>query len=99
MPAPMPFNDDQDATIRAYLADNLSWESLAARVGRPVSSCMDRARAIGARRVYAIVIVVRNDVSDDVSDERQPLPAGDPFTWGAVTRGTVLDGVPYAYSR
>jgi hypothetical protein len=24
-----------------------------------------------------------------------PLPAGDPFTWGLITAGTVLDGVPF----
>jgi hypothetical protein len=28
-------------------------------------------------------------------DERQPLPAGHPDTWGLITRGTCLDGMPW----
>ncbi len=26
---------------------------------------------------------------------RPPLPAGDPVSWGAITRGTVLEGMPW----
>jgi hypothetical protein len=26
-----------------------------------------------------------------------PLPAGSPVSWGAITRGTLLDGQPYPY--
>jgi hypothetical protein len=29
--------------------------------------------------------------------DRQPLPAGSPQTWGVITCGTLLDGVPYVY--
>ena len=28
------------------------------------------------------------------SKMRDPLPAGHPATWGAITRGTVLEGMP-----
>lgn len=27
--------------------------------------------------------------------EREPLPAGHPDSWGAITAGTLLDGTPY----
>ena len=29
------------------------------------------------------------------NEVRPPLPAGHPVSWGAITRGTVLDGVPW----
>jgi hypothetical protein len=28
-------------------------------------------------------------------DARQPLPAGHPDTWGLITRGTCLEGMPW----
>ena len=28
-------------------------------------------------------------------DTRQPLPAGHPESWGLITRGTCLEGVPW----
>jgi hypothetical protein len=28
-------------------------------------------------------------------DDRQPLPAGHPVSWGAITKGTVLEGTAY----
>jgi len=29
--------------------------------------------------------------------DRPALPAGHPVTWGAITRGGVLEGVPFAW--
>lgn len=29
------------------------------------------------------------------ADEREPLPPGHPVSWGALTAGTLLEGVPY----
>lgn len=31
------------------------------------------------------------------ANDRPALPAGHPVTWGAITRGTVLDGAAYPY--
>lgn len=31
--------------------------------------------------------------------ERFPFPAGNRVTWGAITAGTFLQGVPYAVAR
>ena len=30
-------------------------------------------------------------------DDRPPLPAGHPLTWGLITRGTTLDEAPYPF--
>ena len=38
------------------------------------------------------------DVPDNLTQGRNirpPLPAGHPESWGAITRGTVLDGIPW----
>ena len=36
---------------------------------------------------------------DDWSDNRSPMPPGWPISWGAITRGTVLEGQPYPNGR
>ena len=33
----------------------------------------------------------------EVEAERGPLRPGDPVSWGAITRGTALEGEPYRY--
>ena len=30
-------------------------------------------------------------------DDRPPLPAGHPLTWGLITQGTTLDSAPYPF--
>lgn len=30
-------------------------------------------------------------------DDRPPLPAGHPLTWGLITRGTTLEEAPYPF--
>lgn len=32
---------------------------------------------------------------DEEDRRREPLPAGDRRTWGAITAGTLLEGMPY----
>ncbi len=76
-------------------AAGLPWRVIATelRVGR--NAAIERARRLGVRPqvrppvVRAAPELVRND--------RTPLPAGHPITWGAITDGTPLDGSPYPH--
>jgi hypothetical protein len=90
MPGPRPFTQEMDDLLRRLLYENVPWEGISLRFARPISSCMDRARAIGARRLRVLTVV-----PDDVSDLRLPLPPGHPETWGLLTRGTCLEGTAY----
>ena len=90
-PTQVTWTDHQDNTLRHLRHDRASWETIANAIGRPVSTCMDRCRLIGARPPLVISIV-----AEDISNDRRPLPSGHPMTWGLLTRGTVLEGVQYA---
>ena len=91
MPAPIPFSQTADDLLREMVTAYVGWDEISLRMLRPISSCMDRARTIGARRPLRVTLVVE----DDVSDQRLPLPPGHPTTWGLLTRGTVLEGSVY----
>jgi hypothetical protein len=83
----------EDTTIRRMRSECAEWQTIARVIKRPIRTCMDRARTIGAQRgVPLIETVVRGP---DVSDDRLPLPAGHPQTWTLLTVGTVLEGAAY----
>ena len=84
------WTDVRDRALRGMRHDRVSWDAIASTLGLPVSTCMDRARAIGARPALVVVLV-----EEDVSNMRLPLPPGHPTTWGLLTRGTVLEGSRY----
>lgn len=80
----------RDSLLTRLRAECATWEVISDQLHLPISTCMDRARTIGAKRPMVISFV-----KEDVSDARQPLPPGHPTTWGLLTRGTVLEGVRY----
>ncbi len=89
MPAAIDWTH-RDALLVWLRREKAGWEEISRQLGLPVSSCMDRARLIGARSPLTVITAV-----DDTSDARQPLPPGHPITWGLLTRGTSLEGAPY----
>jgi hypothetical protein len=64
------------------------WEEIAAALAVSVREAMTRALRIGAGRSPR-----GPKPSEDPA--REPLPAGHPRSWNALTRGTWLAGTPY----
>ena len=93
MPAPHNWNDALDNQLRQLRQAHASWDEISLIINRPVSTCMDRCRAIGAKFPKTSVPISN---AEDISDWRQPLPPGHPVTWGLLTRGTVLENCPYS---
>lgn len=80
-------------TIRGLYYGGLTNEEIGQRVGLTASSVTQ----LIARRKFPLRrdIGVDQRLFDGNLADRMPLPAGSPETWGAITRGTVLDGVEY----
>ena len=88
-PHPQPaWTHAQDLQIRRRRVEGASWETIAAELSLPVRAVVERAHRIGAGRTHT---------SDSAPQDplREPLPAGHPDSWDALTAGTVLQGQPY----
>ena len=90
MPAANDWTAAKDHRLRWLRFERTSWDVVSAELGFPVSTCMDRARLIGARPAPAVTMAM-----EDRSDDRRPLPPGHPTTWGLLVQGTVLAGSAY----
>jgi hypothetical protein len=88
---PMPrrniWTEGQDTQIRRLRTEGNNWMTIAQTLGLSRWTVSERGRRLGVfkrpRRLAAI------------PDERLPLPAGHTDSWGAITRGTCLEGVPF----
>jgi hypothetical protein len=90
MPKRIVWTEAQDTQIRRMRADRSSWDTIAAAVGVTRWTVIERGRRLNAR----LPTPVTHDRSFD-DTERAPLPPGHPESWGAIIRGTTLEGVVY----
>jgi len=77
----------QDMQIRRRRIEGASWETIAAELALPPRDVAARGHRLGAARSRT------PGAAQDAL--REPLPAGHPDSWGALTAGTVLQGLPY----
>ncbi|HUB14077.1 MAG TPA: AsnC family protein [Acetobacteraceae bacterium] len=78
----------QDTQIRRRRIEGASWETIAAELSLHVRVVIARARRLGIRM---------DPITDPPPEDplREPLPAGHPRTWRALTAGTVLQSERY----
>ena len=93
MPLPLHWSPQRDAIIRTMRQDGETWLAIGRVLGVSRWTAIARGRQIGAVRPAAPLPppVLRNPAW------REPLPAGHPDSWGAITRGTALDGQRYPW--
>jgi hypothetical protein len=89
MPIKLTWTATQDDQIRRLRSEGVTWDAIAAQLALSRWSVIERGRRINARRQRA-----RRAPPPDLPD-REPLPAGHPVSWNALTVGTVLDGTDY----
>jgi hypothetical protein len=89
MPPKTVWTDPKDDEIRRLRLEGATWDAVAASLGLSRWTVIERARRLGVRLRQARFAPPALDL------DRPCLPPGDPMSWGAITRGTVLDGVPY----
>jgi hypothetical protein len=88
MPRPARYTPEQDALIRRQRILGVSWDVIAAELGRSRFAVIAHAREINAHRLGPAKVVVEQ------LPERgaEPLPAGHALSWASITAGTVLEG-------
>ena len=94
MPVKMDWSTAQDAELRRLRAACVTWDDVAMRMGIGRNTGIERARRIGIPKRGA---VQPQSLPIVEAVDRRPRPAGHPDSWGAITRGTVLEGEAYPY--
>lgn len=105
-----PFHDE---TIIRMRQEQKSWDTIAYALNLGRDSVRNRGynlgRRTGNKAITAPVVrmPVRTQAPEAAKREgehraspalgRLPLPPGHPMTWGAIIRGTMLEGMPYPY--
>jgi hypothetical protein len=89
MPKKIEWTAAQDMQIKRMRAEGSPWDAIAAVLGVTRWTAIERGRRIGAQRPPV------DFVPEPENPMRDPLPAGHPRSWDALTRGTVLEGSPY----
>ena len=82
----------RDTVLCDLRAEGRSWDAIAAVLGISRWAAVERGRLLGARRPPPTPKSRKAAVTG-----REPLPPGDPASWGALIAGTLLDGAAYPY--
>jgi len=89
MPKKITWTDAQDSQIKRMRALGKTWDTIAATLAVTRWTVIDRGRRIGARPPPP------GFTPEPEDPERPPMRPGDPCSWGAITHGTALQGMPY----
>jgi hypothetical protein len=81
-----------DGEVRALRMAGLTWDAVAREMRLGRNTVLERGRRLGARRPRPGAEPAIEDAAD-----RPAKPPGHPDTWGLITSGTVLEGVPYPF--
>ncbi len=102
MPLAIVWTPSRDTALRRLREEGASWDGVAHALGVSRNTALERGRHVGllsgggarprATHAPTPIAPARPVVP---SDQRLPLPAGHPHSWGAITAGTLLDGAPY----
>lgn len=99
MPLRFAWTPELDRELLARRAAQASWDEIARalRVGR--NTVIDRARRLGIRKrgTWPPQCLAPMPEADAEPMDRRPRPPGHPDSWGAITRGTALEGAAYPY--
>lgn len=93
MPKKNTWTEAQDLQIKRLRAEGRTWDEISHTLGLTRWTVIERGRRLGARPPPP------GSARAPIDPYRDALPAGDPITWSAITRGTVLDGVPFTPQR
>lgn len=79
----------EDSQLRRLRAEGATWDAIAAVLHLTRWTVIERGRRLGVRRPPPDFVPPAEDPA------REPLPAGHPRSWGAITAGSVLEGTSY----
>lgn len=85
---------EADATIHRMRAQGTTWAKIAAAIGCSQFMAIQRGKQIGAYTERAAPPPPPEMIEHNA---REPLPAGHPLSWTAITAGTTLEGARYPH--
>jgi len=89
VPKKIVWTEGQDTQIRRLRTEGASWDVIALALGLARWTVIERGRLIGVERPPPNAVAALDE------SDRPPLPAGHQASWGAITRGTLLESVPF----
>jgi hypothetical protein len=95
MPEKLHWTQPADAQLRRLRAEGATWDAIAAAMRVSRSAVIEHGRRIGAR--LPPPDVVPEAVRELMDPAREPLRAGHPVSWRAITAGTLLAGSRYPW--
>lgn len=98
MPRTHHWTADHDSYLRRMRASGASWDVIATSLGISRWATSQRGHLVGAvapaRETPESIDPL---VAELANPNREPLPAGHPYTWSLLTKGTLLDGAAYPW--
>ena len=102
MAAPIVWTESRDQILCELRAEARSWDAIAALLGISRWAAIERGRLVGACKPEPAPprLMTAAQVTDAQAAEagREALAPGHPVSWGAITAGTLLDGMPYPFA-
>ena len=94
------WTQEEDANVRLWCSQGISYTEQALRIGVHRDTVAFRARRIGVKMNTTPLEPTEEKIRRSLLDhpggnDWDALPAGHPITWGALTRGTWLEGTRY----
>ena len=84
------WTNDEDSFIIRARQRRVTLAAIADRLGMPLSVLRRRVEQLEARGAPR-----ERNQAELAMGWRMPLPAGHPISWGAITQGTLLEGVRF----
>jgi hypothetical protein len=94
MPSPTTWTPGRDEYLRKLRTAKHSWRQISAVLRITPERCKRRATELGFGENMPSPIVVSDSERPAVTG-REPLHAGHPVSWRAITAGTLLEGVQF----
>lgn len=99
MPKQRTWSEQEDEYILQAMHARVTYDVMAAHLNVCRNAVIERRKRLKATR-RILLVPIRVSTEDDSYDLRRgPLPSGHPVSWGALTYGTMLDGVPFDPER
>ncbi len=87
------WTEGQDAQIRRLRTEGATWDVVAHILDLARCTVIERARLLGVEHPPA------HAAADFDDADRAPMSSGHAESWGAINRGTSLEGVPFKTSN
>ncbi len=99
MPKQRTWSEQEDEYILQAMHARVTYDVMAAHLNVSRNAVIERRKRLKAARLILPPVIRMQEENADCEVTRGPLPPGHPISWGVLTYGTMLDGVPFDPER